>query len=285
MLEERGLVNQVVGERDQLDKLLNQKRVGVYCGIDPTAPSMHVGHMLPFMVLAWSYVHGYHSVFLLGGSTGRFGDPTGRLAARDKMSSDTRKSNILSLHMQLKKLGSSIEAYGQQYGYEYTKAWRRALENNNTWWNSLSFLDVMKTMGMYMRLGPMLGRETVKNRLEKGDGMALSEFTYPLMQAWDFWVLYQRRGVQVQVGGGDQYGNILAGIEAVKNVIKTREDSPDDAVELTDMNSPIGVTTPLLTTSSGEKFGKSAGNAVWLDKDLTTVFELYQVCHEEIGDF
>lgn len=135
----------------------------------------------------------------------------------------------------------------------------------------------MKTMGNGVRVGPMLGRDTVKNRLEKGDGMALSEFLYPVMQAWDWWQLYKQRKVLVQVGGGDQYGNILAGIDAVKHVLKTREDSPEDAVKLTDLNSPIGFTTPLLTTSSGEKFGKSAGNAIWLDKDLTSVFDLYQV--------
>lgn len=193
------------------------------------------------------------------------------------MTADVRKSNMLAMHTQLKKLGKSIEDYGASYGYQWEQTWRRALENNNTWWQKESLLDVMKVMGNGIRVGPMLGRETVKNKLEKGDGMALSEFMYPIMQAWDWWKLYQQRKVQVQIGGGDQYGNILAGIDALKHVLKTREDRPNDAIELDGLNSPIGFTTPLLTTSSGEKFGKSAGNAVWLDKDLTSTFELYQV--------
>lgn len=132
----------------------------------------------------------------------------------------------------------------------------------------------------------MLGRDTVKNRMEKGEGMSLAEFCYPLIQGWDWWELYQK-GVQVQIGGADQFGNILAGAEAVKAIAKhdhffrerlekeQQVKKQPDQIAVTE--DPLGFTVPLLTTASGEKFGKSAGNAVWLDKDMTSIFDLYQV--------
>ncbi|THC99738.1 hypothetical protein EYZ11_000788 [Aspergillus tanneri] len=182
---------------------------------------------------------------------------------------------MASMHMQLKKLGASIEAYGRRHGYEKQKTWRRSLTNNNTWWNSMPFVEVLRDLGVHMRLGPMLGRETVKNRLTKGDGMSFSEFSYPLMQAWDWWTLF-KKGVQVQVGGTDQYGNILFGMDAVKAISRNTVMEQDQNPLENDIDKPIGFTTPLLTAPNGEKFGKSAGNAIWLDKDMTSTFELYQ---------
>ncbi|PYH47364.1 tyrosine--tRNA ligase MSY1 [Aspergillus saccharolyticus JOP 1030-1] len=274
-LEDRGLLHDVVGDRDLLHRLFTEKRVGIYAGVDPTAPSLHVGHMLPFMVLAWGYVFGLPVNFVLGGSTSRVGDPTGRLTGREQVQSSVRKANMASMHIQLKRLGKSIEQYGRRHGYERQWAWRRNLVNNNTWWGSLTFMEVMKDMAIHMRLGPMLGRDTVKNRLEKGDGMSIAEFIYPLMQAWDWWYLF-RKGVQVQVGGADQYGNILFGMEAVKMTSRNALYEQDRNPLENELDRPIGLTTPLLTSPSGEKFGKSAGNAIWLDKDMTSTFELYQ---------
>ncbi|KAL4782473.1 hypothetical protein BJX76DRAFT_332656 [Aspergillus varians] len=274
-LEERGLLHDVVGERDLLHRVFTEKRVGLYAGIDPTAPSMHVGHMLPFMVLAWGYVWGLPVTFLLGGATSRIGDPTGRLKGRDQVHSSIRKANMASMHMQLKKLGASIETYGRRHGYQRQMVWKRSLTNNNIWWNKIPFLEVLRDLGAYMRLGPMLGRDTVKTRLANGDGMSFGEFSYPLLQAWDWWMLFQK-GCQVQVGGGDQYGNILFGMDAVKTISKNTVNQEDQNPLNDDLDKPIGLTTPLLTTPTGEKFGKSAGNAVWLDKDMTSTFELYQ---------
>ncbi|KAL4804301.1 hypothetical protein BDV18DRAFT_142915 [Aspergillus unguis] len=274
-LEDRELLNDTIGERDLLHNLFTEKRVGLYAGVDPTGPSLHVGHMLPFMVLAWGYVWGLPVTFLLGGSTSRIGDPTGRTKGRDALHSSVRKANAASMHMQLKKLGSSIEAYGLRHGYHRKWIWRRALTNNNTWWNKLPFLEVLRDLGMYMRLGPMLGRDTVKTRLENGDGMSFGEFSYPLLQAWDWWMLF-KHGCQVQVGGSDQYGNILFGMDAVKTISKNTVMQEDKNPLDSDLDKPYGITTPLLTTPSGEKFGKSAGNAIYLDKDMTSTFELYQ---------
>ncbi|KAK2792355.1 tyrosyl-tRNA synthetase [Onygenales sp. PD_10] len=277
-MEERGLVNNVVGDRDALNKLWTEARVGIYAGVDPTAPSLHVGHMLPFMVLAWAYVHGIRSVFLLGGSTASIGDPTDRLDARASQSSVTRKQNMVNMHLQLKKLGVSIERYGAKYGYEQEWVWRRAIVNNNTWYLKAPFLEIMRTLGKTARLGTMLGRDFVKNRLNGGSGMSFAEFCYPLMQAWDWWQLIKQQNVLVQVGGSDQAGNIMFGMETIKLIMKkdTEYWRKHWDGKVSQSAAPMGFTTPLLTTPSGEKFGKSAGNAVWLDKDMTPVFDLYQ---------
>ncbi|KAK2736240.1 tyrosyl-tRNA synthetase [Myotisia sp. PD_48] len=283
MLEERGLFNSVIGDRDTLDHIITNKRVGMYAGIDPTAPSIHVGHMLPFMVLGWAYVHGMKAVWLLGGATSKVGDPTGRTKSRPVLGSASRKAYIASMHQQLKKLGRSYELYGKKYGYEYEWAWRRVLENNNAWWNKQPLVEVMTVLGTHARVGPMLGREPVKTRLESGSGggMSFAELCYPMMQAWDFWQLYQK-GVTIQIGGSDQHGNIQFGVDMIKQILKTPSMEVEElgrlrpASEDPELSKPIGFTVPLLTTSTGEKIGKSAGNSIWLDKDMTSVYDLYQ---------
>lgn len=288
ILEQRGFVNQIVGTRDEFKKLLDQRRVGVYCGIDPTADSMHVGHMVPFMALSWMYIHGYAVTFLLGGATASIGDPEGRLTARSELGRADRLANVSALHFQLKRFGGTMESYAERRGYTREWAWKRRLMNNDLWHQKLPWLNLMQTMGQYVRLGPMLGRDSVKNRMEQGDGMSFSEFSYPLIQAWDWWHMYQR-GTQVQIGGADQFGNILQGAEAVKLAAKNDAEWQERQAAIQDTypegrtaedlvtEDPMGFTVPLLTTAKGEKFGKSAGNAIWLDSDKTSFFELYQV--------
>ncbi|KAL8802303.1 MAG: hypothetical protein Q9200_006625 [Gallowayella weberi] len=280
ILAERGYVNAVAGgSQENLKSLLDQKRVGAYVGIDPTAPSLHVGHLVPLMALFWMYVHGYQAVTLIGGATAGIGDPTGRTKDREPMSPHVRKANIVTMHYQLKSLWVNVESYAKKYGYQWEWAWRRALANNNIWWNKLPFLEILRLLGPGLRVGTMLGRDTARNKMESGDGLSFSEFAYPVLQAYDWWNMYstfQLNGVQIQIGGSDQFGNIMAGIEAV-NYIRKNHYAPEIRQE-TDrfLEKPMGFTVPLLTTSSGEKFGKSAGNAVWLDKDMTSPFDLYQ---------
>ena len=160
ILEERGYINQIVGSRDDLNKLLTGRRVGVYAGVDPTASSLHIGHMLPFMALAWMYVHGYAAYFILGGFTARIGDPTGRLTGREAQARSTQKANVLAMHMQLKRLGASIERYAEKRGYIKEWAWQRVLLNNIAWWNKTPVMEFLRVMGTGVRLGPMLGRDT-----------------------------------------------------------------------------------------------------------------------------
>lgn len=261
---------------------------------------MHVGHMIPFMALFWLYLHGYHSITLLGGATAKVGDPTGRLMARENQGRSLRAANTVAMHYQLKKLWNNVETVGRKYGYERDQNWHRELANNSMWLNKASIAEVLSIMGTGLRMGAMLSRDTVKNRMEKGDGMSFSEFCYPILQAWDWWHMYSTKGIQLQIGGADQFGNIVSGMDAIKYIIKTnpnpekRGDNalrralpPADHDKLQNpesgdpLNTPMGFTVPLMTTSSGEKFGKSAGNAVWLDKEQTSVFNLYGVSAPE----
>ncbi|KAK1970585.1 tRNA synthetase class I [Colletotrichum sublineola] len=274
VFEERGYIKDVAGRTPQVKELLRTKRIGAYVGVDPTAASLHVGHLLPFMPLFWMYLHGYTAVSLVGGATGRIGDPTDRLKTREVMANSEVSMNITKIHYQLKKIWGNVETLGRKYGKEPDWAAKRHLVNNNMWWQGLPLYDVMKRLGRYMRIGPMLGRDTVKNKMERGDGMSLAEFIYPLMQGWDFWHLYSKLGVQMQIGGSDQFGNIVTGIEAVKT-IRSSEENPNMRMPETWKDDPIGFTVPLLTDSAGTKFGKSAGNAVWLDPFMTSAFDLY----------
>ncbi|SMR44438.1 unnamed protein product [Zymoseptoria tritici ST99CH_3D1] len=281
LLEGRGYVNQIAGDRDALDRLLQKRKVGFYAGIDPTAPSLHLGHLLPLMVLFWLYRHGHHVVSLVGGATAKVGDPSGRLTSRAAATESTIDANFRALHAQIGGVWENAIQYGRRHGDKAENAGRRELLNNAAWLDKLSILDFLRIMGNGMRVGTMLGRDTVKNKMEKGDGMSFAEFTYPLLQGWDWWQMYQEKGVQIQIGGSDQYGNIIAGMDAVKYIAQSEAGSAhsqewlDTDGRLKDELVPMGLTVPLLTTSSGEKFGKSAGNAVWLDRDLTSSFDLY----------
>ncbi|KAI5294266.1 tyrosyl-tRNA synthetase [Ascosphaera atra] len=192
---------------------------------------------------------------------------------------------MANMHMQMKKLGNSVERYAAKYGYERDWAWRRVLVNNNTWWLKKPFSEVAKLMMRHVRIGPMLGRDSFKNRIESKEGMTFAEFAYPIMQAWDWWELY-RNDCLVQVGGSDQEGNIRFGADTIMSMIKSgvahevpeeKRYAPVNPIDNNrDIHRPMGITTPILTTAKGQKIGKSAGNAIWLDPDMTPVLEFYQ---------
>ncbi|KAJ4296981.1 tyrosyl-tRNA synthetase [Collariella sp. IMI 366227] len=275
MLEERGYVKDTAGSRETIRELMRRKRISAYVGIDPTASSMHVGHLLPLMPLFWMYMNGYGAFMLLGGSTVKIGDPTDRLKTRDPIAKADLAMNLTKMHFQAKKLWTNVEEQARRHGYEKEWAWTRALVNNNTWWNKTPLLEVLKRVGGSIRIGPMLSRDTVKRKMTEGDGVSFAEFTYPIMQGWDWWELFTQRKVQMQIGGSDQFGNIVTGIDVVKIA---RANEPDPALRLPAndvFDDPVGFTVPLLTDSSGAKFGKSAGNAIWLDQFLTPIFDLY----------
>ncbi|KAL8784010.1 MAG: hypothetical protein Q9195_009220 [Heterodermia aff. obscurata] len=183
---------------------------------------------------------------------------------------------MASMHMQLKRLWMKAELHARDYGYHHEWAWHRELVNNNTWLNKVPVVDILQLLGRGLRMGPMLRKDTVRSRMDSGDGMSFSEFIYPILQSWDWWHMYHTKDIAIQIGGSDQFGNITAGIDAI-NCINKNHPNPTHRKENTGpLDTPIGFTTPLLTTASGEKFGKSAGNAVWLDKELTSTFDLYQ---------
>ncbi|KAF3051622.1 tyrosyl-tRNA synthetase [Didymella keratinophila] len=276
VLEERGFVKDVAGGRQTLDWLLTEKRIGVYVGVDPTAPSLHVGHLLPLMAMYWMYLHGYFTVSLLGGGTVQIGDPSGRTTARSRQGADVQTMNIESIRRQLDQLWNHVKCLGIKHHFSPETSRKQVILNNRDWLEKLNAVELMRDLGSGMRLGTMLSRDSVKLRMESGEGMAISEFSYPLFQAYDWWSMYNKQGVQMQIGGSDQYGNICAGMDAVSHMRKIRRlDSTEMEAEDPRL-AAYGLTTPLLTTASGEKFGKSAGNAVWLDKTMMNSFDLYQ---------
>ncbi|KAI9171640.1 Tyrosine--tRNA ligase [Paramyrothecium foliicola] len=274
LLEERGYIKDVAGHPERIKEIMRTKRIGAYVGVDPTADSMHIGHILPMMPLFWLWFHGHPAVTLLGGSTARIGDPTGRLNSRQLLSNSELTKNVTKLHYQLRQLWHNVSMLRQRYGYEDDWAAKQHLLNNSMWLQNLTIYDFIKRLARHTRIGPMLGRDTVKRKLTDGDGMSLGEFMYPMLQGWDFWHLYSKLGVQMQIGGSDQFGNIIAGIETLKTIRET-EEAPHAKTPPAWHQEPIGMTVPLLTDSAGVKFGKSAGNAVWLDSFKTTPFELY----------
>lgn len=252
---------------------MRRKRISAYAGVDPTAQSLHLGHLVAFMPLFWMYFHGYGGFTLIGGSTAKIGDPTGRTESRPQLTSVALTQNLAGIQHQLKAIWQNVEVLGRRFGFQKEWAWQRAIVNNNMWWNKKPMLKVMQQLGTHIRVGPMLGRDNVKTRLQS-TGMSFSELAYPLMQGWDWYELLRQRGVQWQIGGSDQYGNILTGAECVKHCVANE---PDPALKLPSgkYDQPMGFTVPLLTDSSGAKFGKSAGNALWLDPYMTTPYDLY----------
>ncbi|KAI1349131.1 tRNA synthetase class I [Xylaria sp. FL0043] len=272
---ERGYVKDIAGTDDQIRELMRRKRIGVYVGIDPTAASLHLGHLLPLMPLFWMYMHGYRAISLIGGATAKVGDPTGRLQTREEVPKADRAMFTTKMHYQLKRMWKNVDAQAARYGYEKKWAWNRELLNNSTWYNSTPFLEVVNRLFKRMRVGPMLNRETAKRKMAEGDGMSLAELVYPMMQAWDWWEMFSGpKGVCMQIGGSDQYGNIVAGIDAVK-LLRDTEPNAEQRLPADLLHTPVGFTVPLLTDSAGNKFGKSAGNALWLDPFMTSSSDLY----------
>lgn len=275
MLEERGFIKDLAGTKETVRELMRTRRIGAYVGIDPTASSLHIGHLVPLMPLFWLYLHGYTAVSLVGGATAKIGDPTGRLKSREAIRQADMAMNMVLMQTQLKKLWENAAAIGRTHGYEREWAWKRAVVNNNAWWNKQPMLDVLRRVGTSLRIGPMLSRDTVKTKMTKGDGVSFAEFSYPIMQGWDWYELLSQYGVQMQIGGSDQFGNIVAGIDVVKAARASDKNESTKLPADSDLDDPMGFTVPLMTDSSGQKFGKSAGNAIWLDAYKTPVFHFY----------
>ena len=223
-----------------------EKPITLYCGFDPTADALHLGNFVALMGLKFFQQFGHKPVVLIGGATGLIGDPSGKSSERPFLTLETVEKNICGIRKSL----DAIFGIGE---YE--------LVNNADWVRGLSVIDFLREVGKEFRLGVMLSRETVKMRIETGEGMSFTEFSYPLFQAYDFYHLFSEKGVVLQTGGSDQYGNILAGVEFIRK--KSGK-------------SAFGLTLPLLVRSDGKKFGKSESGAVWLDADKTSPYEMYQ---------
>lgn len=243
-LQWRGAINQCT-DIEGLRNLLKDKKVALYCGTDPTGDSLHIGHLIPFIMLKRFQMAGHHPYILIGGGTGFIGDPSGRKTERQLQSSDQVAHNEEALTNQMIKL----------FGTENFK-----IVNNYDWLSKINLLDYLRDYGKLFNINSMLSKEAVASRLE--NGISYTEFSYQLLQSIDFWHLYKTEDIQLQIGGADQWGNLTNGVDLI------HRKEADAKV--------FGLTIPLMLKADGTKFGKTAGGAVWLDPKKTSPFEFFQ---------
>lgn len=247
-LKWRGLLYQQTDE-EGMAKLLDEQKVSLYCGVDPTADSMHIGHIVPLLTLRRFQLHGHRPILLIGGATGMIGDPSFRADERQLQTEAQVDENVKGLKVQLERLFDFADENGAR------------LVNNKDWMGPMSAIGFLRDYGKLLNVNYMLGKENVASRLETG--ISFTEFTYMLIQGIDFNHLYDHYGCRVQIGGSDQWGNITTGLEIIR---KTHEEE----------TKAFGITIPLVTKSDGTKFGKTAGGSVWLDAAKTSPYEFYQ---------
>ncbi|MBN8209522.1 tyrosine--tRNA ligase [Bacillus sp. NTK071] len=250
-LEARGLLNQVT-DREGLEKELTENRIALYSGFDPTADSLHIGHLLPVLALRRFQLAGHTPIALVGGATGLIGDPSGRSNERTLNSEDIVKEWTNKLQGQLARF--------LDFGNEANSA--KAV-NNFDWIGELNVIPFLRDVGKNFGLNYMLAKDSVTSRLEAG--ISFTEFTYMILQSYDFLQLYRQENCRLQIGGSDQWGNITAGLELIR-----KEEGSEESTKA------FGATFPLVTKSDGSKFGKSEGGAIWLDADKTSPYEFYQ---------
>ncbi len=246
-LSQRGFINQS-SNMDAVRDLLNNEKIAVYLGSDPTADSLHVGHLVPIMMMRWLQKYGHKPIMLVGGATGRIGDPSGRDTGRPMMTEETLAKNVAGL----KKSYSKFLKFGDGKS-------DAIIVDNYDWMKGYSHLDFLANFGLDFTIPRMLSMESVKKRLE--NGMSFLEFNYMTFQAVDFLTLYKEHNCVLQLCGADQWGNAVMGIELVRKKCG---------------KEVYVLSTALLTDSNGNKIGKSAGNAVWVNEDKTTPYEYYQ---------
>lgn len=250
-LQERGLV-EWCSHPEELDEFFEKEEmITAYIGFDPTADSLHVGHLIPIMTLSWLQRMGHRPICLAGGGTGMIGDPSGKSKERNLLSPEAVRENIRGVRNQL------------EHFMNFNCGKNSALiVNNYDWLKDISFLDFLREVGKFFTINYMVNKEHVKSRLNDPEkSISYTEFSYTLLQAYDFMHLLEKYGCKIQMGGNDQQGNIVSGIDLI------RKRKGDQA---------YGWTNPLLLTSSGTKFGKTEGGAVWLDPKRTSPYRFYQ---------
>ena len=247
-LKWRGLIQDVIpGTEEQLLK----EPTSAYVGFDPTADSLHIGSLIPIIVLVHFQKYGHKPVALVGGATGMVGDPSGKSEERNLLSKDTLDKNVAAVKRQLSKF--------LDFNSDQSNA--AEMVNNYDWFSGISFLDFIRDVGKHISVNYMMAKDSVKKRLEGENGMSFTEFTYQLVQGYDFYWLYKNKNCKLQFGGSDQWGNIVTGTELI------RRKAGGEA---------YAFTCPLLTKSDGSKFGKSEKGNIWLDAEKTSPYTFYQ---------
>lgn len=245
----------------QIGTLMGSAPQTIYAGFDPTADSLHIGNLLVLMGLLHCQRAGHHPIALIGGATGQIGDPSGRNTERTKLGDTVLENNLSSIEKQIKKIFQNHEEFLWTSSKSIDLKPVKIL-NNAEWYKSMNVVEFISSMGRNFRMGQMMSRSSVQSRIKSDSGMSLTEFTYQIFQAYDWYHLAKEHGCRFQMGGSDQMGNIMTGHEFISRM---------------DSKIPVyGLTLPLVTTEEGDKFGKSAGNAVWLSDEKTSPFSLYQ---------
>ena len=247
ILKERGFVDQTTHEKE-LDEYLEEEQVTCYIGFDPTASSLHIGSLVPIMSLAHMQRHGHRPIALIGGGTGLVGDPSGKTEMRKLLTPEMVEENARGIKKQLSCFLDFSDG-------------KALMLNNADWLTKLEYIPFLRDIGRHFSVNRMIKAESYKMRLESEEGLNFIEFNYMLLQAYDFLELYDHYGCKLQMGGSDQWGNIVAGVELIRRLHQ---------------KTAFGITFPLITTSSGAKMGKTAEGAVWLDPDRTSPYEYYQ---------
>ena len=246
-LRERGFIEKTTHDQQLGDYLANSS-ITCYIGFDPTASSLHVGHLLPIMALSHMQRHGHRPIALVGGGTGLVGDPSGKTEMRQLLTPEIVEENVIAIKNQL------------SHFIDFTSD-KALLLNNLEWLIKLNYIHFLRDIGKCFSVNRMIKAESYRSRLESEEGLSFIEFNYMILQAYDFLILNDQYDCKLQMGGNDQWGNIVAGIDLVR---KIRQDNV------------FGITFPLMTTSSGAKMGKTAGGAVWLDALRTSPYDYYQ---------
>ena len=247
-LKERGLVFQTTDE-EALRKALAEGSVSFYSGYDPTADSLHLGHLVPILVMKHLQLAGHKPYALVGGATGLIGDPSFKDTERSLQTKDTVEGWVRSIQAQVSRL------------LDFENGDNKAeMVNNYDWFSGISFIDFLRDVGKYFTVNYMMSKESVKKRIETG--ISYTEFAYQIMQGYDFFELNRQYDVTLQIGGSDQWGNMTAGTE----LLRRKADKTGHVI-----------TVPLITDATGKKFGKSEGNAVWLNADKTSPYEMYKI--------
>ncbi|MEH7414692.1 tyrosine--tRNA ligase [Neobacillus drentensis] len=244
----RGIIYQQTDE-EGLKDLLSKESISLYCGVDPTANSLHIGHLVAFLTLRRFQQHGHRPIVLVGGATGLIGDPSGKSEERKLLTLETVQENVEGIKKQL----ASIFDFDGENG--------ATMVNNYDWAGSMDIVTFLRDIGKHIGVNYMLAKDTIASRLETG--ISFTEFTYTILQAMDFNHLYDHHNCKLQIGGSDQWGNITSGLELIRKM--HNEES-----------KAFGLTIPLVTKADGTKFGKTEGGAVWLDPEKTTPYEFYQ---------
>nr|XP_022317633.1 tyrosine--tRNA ligase, mitochondrial-like [Crassostrea virginica]XP_022317634.1 tyrosine--tRNA ligase, mitochondrial-like [Crassostrea virginica] len=259
-LRERGVIHSIFPTTltHEVERHLGEP-LTVYCGFDPTADSLHIGNLLAIMAMLHCQRAGHSPICVVGGTTARIGDPSGRKKDRVPLSEEVVNKNVASITESLERIFSNHQKFFWKKQNKELPQVR--ILNNNDWYSQRSMVDFLSTLGRKFRIGSMMHRESVKARLESEEGLSLTEFTYQVFQACDWLHLYENYKCSVQIGGSDQLGNIISGYEFITKTHKKLF---------------FGLMVPLLTAPNGEKLGKSANNSLWLNPDRTTPFRLYQ---------